>query len=222
MLKPEVVIFDNVQALIAGDMKDEVPWTDTKPLVAALTKRNIGQVWIDHTGHNTGRQYGSSTKAWQFDTVGILAPLPPGECAPGETGFSLSFDAPYGKARSRSPETWAEYVTQTIRLRDDVWTTSSAPVVRQVSERLTPAEKVAFQLMLKALDQHGTEATVFDEGMPGLVVAVSDWRALLYRAMPDAKQHTRNTAFNRALTGLQAKAWIDTRDGFAWPLPRPR
>ena len=45
----EVVFFDNVMSLVAGDQKDEVPWTDTLPLVSALTSRRIGQVWLDHT-----------------------------------------------------------------------------------------------------------------------------------------------------------------------------
>ncbi len=53
----DVVIFDNVMSLIAGDQKDEVPWSDTLSLVTALTARRIGQVWLDHTGHNTDRQY---------------------------------------------------------------------------------------------------------------------------------------------------------------------
>jgi hypothetical protein len=51
--------------LIAGDQKDEVPWSETLPLVDKLTRLKIGQVWLDHTDHNTDRQYGSSTKAWR-------------------------------------------------------------------------------------------------------------------------------------------------------------
>jgi AAA domain len=38
LVKPDVVMFDNVQSLIAGDMKDEVPWSETRPLVNALTE----------------------------------------------------------------------------------------------------------------------------------------------------------------------------------------
>ena len=59
----DAVIFDNVMSLLAGDQKDEIPWTETLPLVGKLTARRIGQIWLDHTGHNTERQYGSSTKA---------------------------------------------------------------------------------------------------------------------------------------------------------------
>ena len=116
----DVVIFDNVMSLVAGDQKDEVPWSDTRPLVQSLTTRRVGQVWLDHTGHNTDRQYGSATKAWRFDTVGLMIPLEAGESASGELAFTLSFERP-GKARRRTPDRWADFETCRIRLRDDRW-----------------------------------------------------------------------------------------------------
>ena len=116
----DVVIFDNVMSLVAGDQKDEVPWSDTRPLVQSLTTRRVGQVWLDHTGHNTDRQYGSATKAWRFDTVGLMIPLVAGESASGELAFTLSFERP-GKARRRTPDRWADFETCRIRLRDDRW-----------------------------------------------------------------------------------------------------
>jgi hypothetical protein len=72
----DCIILDNVMSLVAGDQKDEVPWSETLPLVAGLTRRQIGQIWLDHAGHNSARQYGSSTKAWRFDAVGIMTELP--------------------------------------------------------------------------------------------------------------------------------------------------
>ena len=116
----DAVIFDNVMSLIVGDQKDEVPWSETLPLVSGLTRRNIGQVWFDHAGHNADRQYGSSTKAWRFDAVGIMTALPEDERVPRETAFKLSFDAP-GKARRRTPENWDQFAPRTIRLMDDRW-----------------------------------------------------------------------------------------------------
>ncbi len=59
----DLIVFDNVMSLIAGDMKDEIGWSDTLPLVTTLTGERIGQLWLDHTGHNNDRQYGSSTKS---------------------------------------------------------------------------------------------------------------------------------------------------------------
>src|SRR4029077_12619441 len=81
------------------------PWNETLPLVGNLTARRIGQVWLDHTGHNTERQYGSSTKAWRFDAVGVMTPLPDDQRGRHEVAFTLSFEYP-GKARRRTPDNW--------------------------------------------------------------------------------------------------------------------
>src|SRR4051794_35457030 len=58
----DLIIFDNVMSVIAGSMKDEEAWLATVPLVTMLSGKQIGQLWLDHTGHNTDRQYGTSTK----------------------------------------------------------------------------------------------------------------------------------------------------------------
>ena len=145
----DLVVFDNVMSLIAGDQKDEVPWSDTLPLVSALTARRVGQLWLDHTGHNSDRQYGSSTKAWRFDAVGCMAPLSEEEADPRSTGFTLSFDHP-GKARRRTPGNWREFEPQTIRLVDDQWT--AIPVARRADHgsKLRPVARAQFDALLTA------------------------------------------------------------------------
>ena len=108
-------------SLIEGDQKDEVPWSQTLPLVTELTAAAIAQVYLDHTGHNSDRQYGSSTKAWRFDAVGIMTPLPEDQQQRGELAFTLSFDHP-GKARRRTPDNWQDFEARTVRLVRDQWT----------------------------------------------------------------------------------------------------
>jgi hypothetical protein len=79
-------------------------------------------VWLDHTGHNVGRQYGSSTKAWRFDALGLLkAREDEVRSQLGDVSFTLSFDPPHGKARRRTPENWSDFAARTITLRDDEW-----------------------------------------------------------------------------------------------------
>lgn len=145
----DVVIFDNVMSLIAGDQKDEIPWSDTLPLVQKLTAKRIGQIWIDHTGHNTDRQYGSSTKAWRFDTVGIMAPLPEDQRNPHEAAFALTFEYP-GKARRRTPANWADFETVTVRLADDRWTSGSASGAEPPA-KLSPTGKQFYRALIDAL-----------------------------------------------------------------------
>jgi hypothetical protein len=157
-LNPDVVIFDNVMSLIEGDQKDEVPWSNTWPLVAQLTARHIGQIWLDHTGHNSARQYGSSTKSWKFATVGVMTPLARDKIAAGETGFTLSFDQPHGKARNRTPATWQDYNTVTACLKDGVWSTSGAKGGRQAS-KLTKKEH-GWLVDLEDMFAHSDEAKI--------------------------------------------------------------
>jgi 5S rRNA maturation endonuclease (ribonuclease M5) len=113
----DAVFFDNVMSLVIGDQKDEIPWSETLPLVTKLTAKGIAQVWFDHTGHNAGQQYGSSTKAWRFDAVGIMTRLGEDQRASRETAFTLSFEPP-GKARRRTPENWDQFAPHVIRLQD--------------------------------------------------------------------------------------------------------
>lgn len=112
--KIEVVILDNRMSLLSGDMKDEVPWTETMPLVRHLTRERVAQVWIDHTGHDKTKIYGSSTKEWQLDVVALLTKV-------DRHGADVAFKIDFTKARRRRPETRQDFETVTLTLRDDQW-----------------------------------------------------------------------------------------------------
>ena len=59
----------SVMCLLAGSMIDET--LGSKPCHSSrlLTKRNVGQIWVHHTGHNEARGYGTKTREWQMDSV---------------------------------------------------------------------------------------------------------------------------------------------------------
>jgi hypothetical protein len=67
--KLDFIVLDSIMALLLGDMKEEDAWRDTQPLILGLTKLEIGQLWVHHTGHDTTRGYGTKTREWQVDTV---------------------------------------------------------------------------------------------------------------------------------------------------------
>jgi hypothetical protein len=117
--KIEVVIFDNRMSLLSGDMKDEVPWTETMPLGRHLTRERVAQVWIDHTGHNKTKIYGSNTKEWQLDVVVLLTKVE-------RHGADVAFKIEFTKARRRRPETRADFETVTLTLSDDQWLVDGA------------------------------------------------------------------------------------------------
>jgi AAA domain len=125
-LTPEIVIFDNLMSLAPGNHAEPDTWLNVLPLVLDITKDGIAQVWCDHSGWDASRQYGSSTKAWMFDTVGILKPVPEEQREPHVLKVNLTFDAPAGKARRRTPDNWNDFEPKTLILRDGEWSSDGA------------------------------------------------------------------------------------------------
>lgn len=215
-LKPDLVIFDNVQALLAGVQKEEETWLPVLPLVQWLTKQRIGQLWLDHTGHATERQYGTATKSWRFDAVGLMAPLPDDGRDPHETAFTLSFEPP-GKARRRTPANWAEFSATVIRLRDDVWSSEPADKAATTGAKLgkvAPARRLFYDALIAAITRHGDAAgrTSVDSW-----VEQAERRGLIEPA-PAGKEtgrqrDSRRRDFRKAKSELLAARWIAVQDG---------
>src|SRR5262249_38925866 len=61
----DLIIFDNIQSLLVGDMKDEEQWAQILPWIRSLTKHGIAQIWFHHTGHDESKSYGSKAREWQ-------------------------------------------------------------------------------------------------------------------------------------------------------------
>ncbi|MBR0647332.1 AAA family ATPase [Plastoroseomonas hellenica] len=170
----DAVFLDNRMSLLAGDMKDEVPWTETMPLVKELTRRRIAQVWFDHMGHNTEHIYGSKTKEWQIDVVAILKAVEAGDA-------DLSFRMEFTKARRREKANRADFEPVTVTLREDVWEGSvGGPHTTRKSLTERPA------LMLRALQSLAAEgAGTLAQPLPGMptvrAIALPVLRARLLR-----------------------------------------
>lgn len=201
----DLIVFDNVMSLISGDMKDEVPWTETLPLVATLTDKHIGQLWCDHTGHNQDRQYGSSTKAWRFDAVGIMTPLEDNQASPTSTAFALSFDHP-GKARRRTPDNWQEFAPVIIRLTDDRWTSEATGKRPDALGTVKPGRKLFHDALLDAITAFATR--------PGQTTRAAWESECVRRGLIQSKadstdpESRRTQALRSAITDLQAAKWV--------------
>ena len=109
----DAIFFDNRMSLLSGDMKEELPWTETMPLVQALTSKRIAQVWVDHTGHDTSKIYGTKTKEWQFDAVALMSKVE-------RPGLDIAFSLEFSKARRRKPSNRADFAKTTFTVQDDV------------------------------------------------------------------------------------------------------
>jgi hypothetical protein len=110
----DFLIFDSVMCLLIGDMKEEAPWAQVMPWVRSLTRRNIGQMWVNHTGHDESRQYGTKTREWQMDTVLFQEPVK-------REGTDVSFNLEFRKARERTPATRSDFRPVRVALVDDAW-----------------------------------------------------------------------------------------------------
>jgi hypothetical protein len=145
----ELIIFDNVMSLVAGEMKDEEPWRQTIPFQHSLTKRNIGQLWLHHTGHDETRSYGTKTREWQMDTVlfGERVERP-------DTDVSMKLT--FRKARERTPATRADFADIELALVDDQWIYSN-PDGGSAKTRPSPLGQKFLDALVNALA--GDEAT---------------------------------------------------------------
>lgn len=97
-----LIVFDNIQSLLTGNMKDEELWATALPWVRSLTKRQMGQIWFHHTGHDETRSYGSKAKEWQMDTVIVMEGT---KAEDADVAFTLKFT----KARMRTPDNKADF-----------------------------------------------------------------------------------------------------------------
>ena len=136
----DMIIFDSIMCLTLGEQKDPEVWGNVIPWARRLTARNIGQVWIHHTGHDTSRSYGDKTREWQLDVVGILTK---DESAEAFVSFQLEFK----KARERNGDNAADFAKSKIQLVGDDWTSSPAPAGQRNESKEKPmSQKVLDKL----------------------------------------------------------------------------
>jgi AAA domain len=212
MLKPDAIIFDNVQSLLAGVQKEEETWIGALPIFQWLTKQRVGQLWFDHTGHEGVRQYGSVVKGWRSDTLGLMAPLPDDQQqADGELAFTLSFEHP-GKARRRTPKNWQDFAPHIIRLREDEWTSEQVDKATGCCGgsfgKVPPSRAIFHSALIDAISHAGTrpgETTMLAwEGecvRRGLIEAVLP-------ADPTSTRRAKRAILRVAQSALLAAHWI--------------
>jgi len=145
----DLIIFDNIQALLVGSHKEDETWAPVLPWIRTLTARKIGQIWQHHTGHATDHGSGDKTREWQFDTVAIMK-APEAPTAGRLIGFNLSFS----KARERTPENRADFEPVTIWLDEhNAWQSSAAPAKQ--SKPPSPQARKFYDALVNALASVG-------------------------------------------------------------------
>jgi hypothetical protein len=203
----DLVIFDNIQALLTGDMKDEEPWQQTLPWIRDLTRRSIGQIWAHHTGHDETHGYGTKTREWQLDTVMLLERVERPEC---DIAFRLAFH----KARERSLENRSDFEATVITLTDDTWASERGEHVRTIRT----ARDRMLELLQEAINREGTIPPA-SEHVPSNILCVTEdlWRACcekgcISQGSPDAFR----MAFKRNAGKLIESGIVGKWDSWCW------
>jgi hypothetical protein len=206
----DLVIFDNIQALLVGDMKDEEQWSKAVPWVRSLTRRSIGQIWFHHTGHDESRSYGSKAREWQMDCVAIMEKV-------HDPDSDLAFSLKFTKARERTPESRDDFEPIIMRLKGDQWTYEMADAAAKPSGQAN----VALNLLKKAIAEGGTIPPACNHIPPGVpAVKESLWRKYCYQGAitegdnPEAQRK----AFNRSAKRLQELGKIGVWDEWVWSI----
>ena len=199
----DLVIFDSVMCLVAGEMKDEEAWRQTMPYVRGLTRRKVGQIWAHHTGHDESRSYGTKTREWQLDTVLHMEGIERDE-------IDVSFSLEFRKARERTPATRADFQTARIALVGDQWESDLSVTARR--GRVSPLGR-KFLTALQNIIASGGEVR---NGRSG--TSLEAWRAECVRmglieAENTPSARSQFSKYRRELIG-ENHAVCD--DDFAW------
>jgi hypothetical protein len=218
------VAFDNVMSLAPGDQRDEQTRAGCIPLVEYIGRHGMAQLWGDHTGHNSARQYGSNTKSWRFDALGILTPLLEDNQPVDHLAFKLSFESP-GKARRRTPDNWRDFAPQIVRLVDDEWSAEPTDRSADVGKGLSDRNAAMFDTIRATLARFGAPQKTEPDGKEHIALERDTVREHLVNAswypegqLSDEQKPSKAglTTENNALTGLKRKKCIDFNREWVW------
>lgn len=140
----DLVDFDNIQALLQGNLKETEQWEPMLDWHRVLTTRKIGIIWNGHT-NDDGLAYGDKTREWQMESVILL------EKADHPTA-GISFNLKFSKARTRMPETRHIFEAARITLDGDEWVSDKG---RQYTSSQKPRSSMenTKTLVLAAIDE---------------------------------------------------------------------
>ena len=192
----DLIIFDNLQALLLGEMKEPDMWASVQPYVRSLTKRYIGQLWFHHTGIDESRGYGDKSKEWQLELVGLM------ERVEGED--DLQFTLKFTKARMRTPETREDFETVAMKLDASTnrWSMTETKSAK-TKPKPTGNNRIAFDALTKALLKDGkVPSTSNDIPDDTPCVNIDLWRSCACERLPQEEVKRKNEAFNRAVIWL--------------------
>ena len=200
----DLIEFDNVMSLLAGNMKETEPWAATMPWVRSLTRRNIGQIWMHHTNEEK-KSYGDKTREWQMDTVIFLEEL---KRADTDVSFQLTF----AKARERTPANRAAFADARIALVDNQWTSDA--IAATARRKVSPLAMKFHDALVNATIGNNTPMQF---NCP--TTTLDEWRAECSKIgllEKDIKARGSRSLFDKYKRELIAGNWAACNETVAW------
>lgn len=200
----DLIIFDNIMALISGNHAEEDGWAKTMPWIRDLTRRAIGQLWVHHTGHDSSRQYGTKTREWEMDTYIQLMKE--------ENDYTdVSFTLTFRKARERMPSNRDQFADTKVSLIHDEWTWEGT----KRREKLSPLGQKFFDALMGATIVNGN--VVLSDDCP--FTSLEKWqKKCLDNGLidPQSKPAAARALFSKYKMELITKNWIKCDATSVW------
>jgi hypothetical protein len=205
--KLDLILFDNVACLLAGNMKETEQWAATMPWVKSLTRRSIGQIWMHHSNEEN-KSYGDKTREWSMDTV---VQMEAAERPDTDVSFLLGFR----KARERTPENRAAFANTKVALVNDRW--ESEPTERRA--RGKPPSPVGMKFFDALVNATTTSDAKKMLNCP--TATIEHWRAECIKIglLDKDKPKSASALFSKHRRELIAANKVACNETIAWTLP---
>lgn len=206
----DFIIFDNLQALLSGEMKEPEQWSKMLNWNRNLTRRKSGHIWVHHA-NDDGRGYGDKTREWGLESVLALE-------AVENPGADISFSLKFTKARERTPDNRGDFEDAMIRLADDQWTSSRGAAQGQKSSHRGKPEDIALQALDEALAKTGTTPPNHPKIPPETYcVQIDLWQRYFEQVhVGDATPESIARTFRKFASKLQADGKIGAAKPWVW------
>ena len=204
----DFIAFDNIMSLSVGNPKDPEAWQAMLDLIAYLGRSRIGQLWVNHTGHDASRGYGDKAKEWRMTSNIHLD-------AKERPDTDVSFELKFVKSRERAPHNRDDFQTVRIALVNDRWV-HNATEQRQVAPKENSPDDNALRL-LKELHASDRAVETTDDWR---VVPTVEWREACKERgyFSGTTGETANARFYRAKDRLVNSHNVGHKGDFVWPL----
>jgi hypothetical protein len=212
----DLVIFDNIQALTVGSLKEDESWRGVIDWARTLTAKKIGQVWMHHTGHATDRGYGDKSREWQMDTVGIMS-----EPAAPVSGVLVQLTLKFTKARERSSASMDDFADTMIMIdASDQWQSDSRKLVKP--QKVPPLIEKFYDNLIDLFAGGAGKRDLPFRGAPP-AVTLNAWRDyLVHKGLLDReKPNSVRSLFSKAKSELITADWIRIEGDYVWSI-RPQ